>query len=336
MVGGTGNDTYIVDNTGDVVVEAAGEGTDTVKTSVGSKTDYTQMYVLPAFVENMFGTAAAAQGVYGNSLDNVITMGDGGDLIVLHDGGNDTVNSGGGNDFIYYGAAFTNADRNNGGAGTDTVGLLGSYTITFDADDLVSIEKLAAYSAGDTTGAVANNYNFTMIDANVAAGAQLMVIAQSLLAHETLTFNGQAETNGKFNVRGGRGNDTIAGGLGNDQIWGNLGADVLKGGGGNDSFEYHSVDDSAGASRDTILDFFAGDKINLTWIDADGDAVNGDSRFSFIGANEFGGVAGQLRITGSGSTWLVEADINGDGVADLVIDVTTIGGHALAGADFWM
>ncbi len=34
MIGGTGNDTYFVDNTGDVVRENTGEGTDIVFSSV--------------------------------------------------------------------------------------------------------------------------------------------------------------------------------------------------------------------------------------------------------------------------------------------------------------
>ena len=46
MIGGAGNDTYIVDDAGDVVTENAGEGTDTVRTTLAS-------YTLGANVENL-------------------------------------------------------------------------------------------------------------------------------------------------------------------------------------------------------------------------------------------------------------------------------------------
>jgi hypothetical protein len=38
MIGGIGNDTYVVDNAGDVVTENASEGTDLVRTTLAAYT----------------------------------------------------------------------------------------------------------------------------------------------------------------------------------------------------------------------------------------------------------------------------------------------------------
>jgi hypothetical protein len=245
------------------------------------------------------------------------------------------VSGGGGDDFLFWGAAFTNADRADGGLGFDTVGLLGTAALVFDADDLLSIEKLAVYSSGNP--AAPNSYALTMHDGNVAAGQKMMVVASSLTSGETLAFNGQAETGGSFNVRGGNGADTITGGLKADQLHGNLGADQLKGGGSDDVFEYRAAAESTAAARDTILDFSAGDRINLVTIDADNNAANGDSKFAFIGAAGFSHTAGELRVTAAqGGGFLVEGDVNGDGTADLSIHVQTLNGHLLTASDFWL
>ena len=64
MAGGLGNDTYVVDNVGDVVIENAGEGTDTVLASIS--------YTLGANVENLTLTGSANLNGNGNSLANVI------------------------------------------------------------------------------------------------------------------------------------------------------------------------------------------------------------------------------------------------------------------------
>ncbi|HEY0043329.1 MAG TPA: calcium-binding protein [Allosphingosinicella sp.] len=334
LKGGSGDDLYAVDAQ-DTVVELAGEGIDTITTFLGDPSNYSQMYTLPDNVENLIGTAASGQGVYGNALDNHIRMAGGNDLVVLDGGGNDRVESGGGADYLYFGGSFTNADSVDGGAGSDTVGLVGNYTIRFDADDLVSVEKLAVYSSGDA--AAPAGYDLTMIDSNVAAGQTLTVIAQSLQAGELLRFNGSAETNGSFNVKGGRGGDTITGGAGNDILWGNLGADTLKGGGGADVFIYQSAAESHAAARDLILDFAQGDRVGLLAIDADGNAANGDSRFAFIGSDAFHNVAGELRVTQDSTynrAWLVEGDTNGDGTADFSLYVVAQPGQAIGANDF--
>jgi len=335
LAGGLGNDIYVVDSFGDEVVEEYGTGIDEIRTALGSRSDPTRMYMLADNVEKLTGTSAAGQGVFANALNNLVVMGGGGDLVVLDAGGDDTVSGGGGDDFLYWGATFNNADKADGGLGFDTVGLLGSTTLIFDADDLLSIEKLAVYSSG--ISAAPNTYSLTMHNGNVASGQQMMVVAQSLSAAEALTFNGAAETDGSFNVRGGAGADSITGGAKADQIWGNLGADQLSGGAGKDVFEYRAAAESTSASRDTILDFAAGDRINLIDIDADGNAANGNGKFAFIGSDAFTHVAGQLRVTeAQGGGYLVEGDVDGDGAADLVILVQTAGGHVLGGADFWL
>ena len=66
MAAGLGNDTYVVDNVGDTVIEAALEGTaDTVNSSVS--------YTLPANVENIVLTGTGTIDATGNALDNTLT-----------------------------------------------------------------------------------------------------------------------------------------------------------------------------------------------------------------------------------------------------------------------
>ncbi|MEY4750602.1 MAG: hypothetical protein RIQ60_2816, partial [Pseudomonadota bacterium] len=109
LIGSTGNDTYVVDTATDVIVEAAGEGADTVQTTVS--------FTLGANVENLTLTGTGAINGTGNELNNVLRGNTGAN--VLSGGlGDDTyvVSSG---DSVVEGA----------GAGTDTVWSDVSYTL---------------------------------------------------------------------------------------------------------------------------------------------------------------------------------------------------------------
>ena len=123
MVGLAGNDTYIVDDLADVVVEAAGEGTDTVETEMAELS-----IELMANVENLKYTGIDADPFVGtgNSGNNVISGGDLNDTLsglagndTLNGGlGSDTLNGGDGNDTLNGG---DDNDVLNGGIGTDTL-----------------------------------------------------------------------------------------------------------------------------------------------------------------------------------------------------------------------
>lgn len=89
MRGGAGNDVYVVNGPGDRVIEKAGEGTDTVHTSIG--------FTLPDHVENLtayYLFLIDGQPLVGNALDNHITASPFGHDTVYGLDGNDTLDGG--------------------------------------------------------------------------------------------------------------------------------------------------------------------------------------------------------------------------------------------------
>ena len=89
LTGGKGSDTYVVDHVYDRVVEQAGQGRDTVESSIS--------YTLAPNVENLTLTGPGAIEGWGNDLDNVIVGGSGSN--VLNGGaGADLMTGGGGSD----------------------------------------------------------------------------------------------------------------------------------------------------------------------------------------------------------------------------------------------
>lgn len=119
MFGGAGDDIYVVDNAGDIVVENANGGNDTVRTSLSS-------YDLTANVEVLTYTGLGNFIGTGNALNNIITGGIGNDQLFGMDG-NDQLIGGLGNDYLEGGIGTDNlqGDAGNdtlaGGAGVDTL-----------------------------------------------------------------------------------------------------------------------------------------------------------------------------------------------------------------------
>ncbi|WP_218567816.1 calcium-binding protein [Pseudomonas cavernicola] len=103
MVGGTGDDVYEVTELGDVVIELAAAGTDSVWTSLAS-------YTLGANVEGLYYGASGNFSGTGNALANTIVGGSGDDTLDGQ-GGTDALVGGTGNDTYILGR----------GHGTDTV-----------------------------------------------------------------------------------------------------------------------------------------------------------------------------------------------------------------------
>jgi Ca2+-binding RTX toxin-like protein len=260
--------------------------------------------------------------------------------------GVDTLIGGAQSDIFFFGhdMTFNAGDTAIGGEGMDGMFLRGDYTLDLNdagyAGSISSIENITLSSFTDERhqrgGDGEFDYDIIWNDDLLATGESLTVNGSLLTAEETMVFDGSRETGGNFRLFGGASNDVLTGGAGNDLISGGLRGDILTGGGGNDIFRYDSVEESNSVGRDSIQDFSAGDLIDLSRIDAN-TLIEGDQTFDFIGNAAFSNKAGELRfenVSSGGSIWLVQGDVDGDGVSDFELTVITNTPDPITPADF--
>jgi Ca2+-binding RTX toxin-like protein len=190
MYGGAGDDTYIVNEAGDRVVEAWSEGIDTIVRG------FDTTLILESNVENLTLAGAVYRG-NGNELDNMI-IGNDADNNLLGLGGNDTLIGGAGNDALF---GSEGADSLIGGTGDDY----------YEIDDV-----------GDT---ITENLNegddFVLSTVSFTLGDNLERLAVD--GDTDLTVTGNTLANGLW---GNLGNNTLTGATGNDYLFGDAGDDV--------------------------------------------------------------------------------------------------------------
>lgn len=336
--GGSGNDTYLVDDSTIELVELAGEGLDTVRSLVS--------FHLGAHFENLDLLGAGNVDGRGNTEHNAIT-GNIGNNLLRGAAGDDTLAGGEGNDLLH-------GNRGNdllaGGTGDDTlIGGAGSDTVSYQGEDGDFVIDLAAGTAtdGDETDVLrgiehasggAGNDSITGDAAgNTLSGGEGPDTLDGGAGADTVSGGGSDDV-----LRGGADNDLLFGGGGVDVINGGAGADTLVGGAGVDHlfgaagadvFRYDDAADSGfgSALRDRINDFQQGlDLIDLQAIDAV--PGGGDNPFTFIGAANFSATAGELRAVIQGGVTRVLGDLNGDGAPDLEILLTSA--FTLTAGDF--
>lgn len=190
MTGGAGNDTYVVDDKGDVVVETANAGLDTVRASVS--------HTLSANVENLVLTGTAAIDGTGNALGNVIT-GNSANNVLNGGAGVDTMIGGLGNDSYFVETAGESVVEN-AGEGTDTVYAGIGVTLWANVENLVITGASSVNGTGNSLG--------NQITGNGGANS----------------IDGGAGNDILFGMAG---NDVLRGGAGADQLYGGTGNDVF-------------------------------------------------------------------------------------------------------------
>jgi Ca2+-binding RTX toxin-like protein len=214
LLGGSGDDTYYVDDARAVVIENLNEGIDSVESTI----DYT----LTDNVENLSVNNQATTGT-GNALDNVIVGTTDGintnntiNYILYGMAGNDTLTGNTGDDTLDGG---TGADVMNGGYGYDT------YYVDNAGDQVIEAHVGRTYTYGGWWG----EYTSTTPDIETVNASISYTLGNNL---ENLTLTGSENIDGTGNeldnlITGNDGINILTGGAGNDTLDGGAGADVM-------------------------------------------------------------------------------------------------------------
>lgn len=210
LAAGLGNDTYRVNDRGDLVVEYAGAGRDTVHATVS--------YTLPDNVEALVLDGVAALDGAGNALANTLSgnaaanrlSGGAGDDLIIGGGGADTIDGGAGSDTARFSGKIA-AYQITGGAqatvharaGNDNVVLTAVEKLQFD-DAMVTFDTGGAngqayrlYQAAFDRTPDAAGVGYWM--AQMAAGATLDTVAGAFIASaEFKQIAGAAQSDAAF------------------------------------------------------------------------------------------------------------------------------------------
>ena len=268
MIGGLGDDKFVVDNIGDVVVENAGEGHDSVYSTID--------YHLGDNVESLYLQGSSAINGWGNDLNNVIVGNDNTNMLFGNGGG----------------------DELDGGKGADVM-------VGGDGDDLYVVDNVGDVVwelAGQGKDAVYSSISYTL-GPNVE---NLYLLDQGGAINGTGNdLDNHIDGNSSHNVlKGGLGSDWLDGKGGNDTMYGGDGDDTFVVDSINDVVvEYASQGHDTVYSTAT---YFLSNNVETLMLKDQGGAINGygnDSDNVIYGnsfANNLGGYAGADYIKAGG------------------------------------
>jgi Ca2+-binding RTX toxin-like protein len=318
MTGGLGNDTYYVDNAGDVVVEAAGGGTDTVVSTAA-------MYTLGAEVESGRILATGTAGMTGNALANTFYAG----------AGNNVLDGGGGIDTVSYSGAAaavtvslaTATAQATGGSGTDTLvgieNLTGSnYNDRLTGDSLANL--LNGGTGADTmTGGdgsdvyYVDNIGDQVVETNAASAGGNDTV-NSYLAAWTLSANvenGRILSSTASNLTGNGLNNVLYAGAGNNVLNGGAGTDTVSYVYATSAVKVSLASTAAQATGGSGADTLSGFEILV------GSSFN-DTLTGSTGSDRLVGAAGRDTLAGNGGNDVFDLDnVSESGITSATRDV---------------